>query len=47
MPQMKFFYKDQEIILNPGDSIYFDSSQEHAMMALGNKQLKFLAAILN
>lgn len=45
--QMKFFYKDQEIILNPGDSIYFDSSSEHAMMALGNKQLKFLATILN
>ena len=45
--QMKFFYKDQEVILNPGDSIYFDSGSEHAMMALGNKQLKFLAAILN
>jgi mannose-6-phosphate isomerase-like protein (cupin superfamily) len=44
---MKFFYKDQEVILNPGDSIYFDSGTEHAMMALGNKQLRFLATILN
>jgi len=45
--KMKFFYKNQEIILEPGDSIYFDSGLEHAMIALGNKQLKFLAAIIN
>ena len=44
---MKFFYRDQEFVLNPGDSLYFDSGTEHAMMAMGNKQLKFLAAILN
>ena len=45
--KMKFFYKNQEMILEPGDSIYFDSGLEHAMIALGNKQLKFLAAIIN
>ncbi len=44
---MKFFYKNQEFILNEGDSLYFDSGTEHAMMAMGSKQLKFLAAILN
>lgn len=44
---MKFFYKEQEIILEPGDSIYFDSGSEHAMIALGDKRLKFLAAIFN
>ncbi|MDD2523801.1 MAG: cupin domain-containing protein [Endomicrobiia bacterium] len=43
--QMKLFFKDQEIILNSGDSIYFDSGYEHAMIALGNTQLKFLAVI--
>jgi len=45
--KMKFFYKNQEIILEPGDSIYFDSGLEHAMIALGDKKLKFLAAIIN
>ena len=43
--QMKFFFNDKEIILNPGDSVYFDSGYEHAMLALGNVQLKFLAVI--
>lgn len=43
--QMKFFFQDKEVILNPGDSIYFDSGFEHAMCALGNKPLKFLAVI--
>lgn len=43
--QMKLFFKDNELILNSGDSIYFDSGYEHAMIALGNTQLKFLAVI--
>ena len=33
------------IVLNTGDSIYFDSSQKHAMRALENKPCKFLAFI--
>ena len=35
-----------EIILNEGDSIYFDSGYQHAMKALNNQQAKFLAVII-
>ena len=36
----------KEIILNPGDSLYFDSLQPHGMKALDGKPVKFLAAIM-
>ena len=35
-----------EIILNEGDSIYFDSGYKHAMKALNNEQVRFLAIVL-
>jgi quercetin dioxygenase-like cupin family protein len=35
-----------EIILNEGDSIYFNSGFNHAMKALNNEQVKFLAMVL-
>jgi transcriptional regulator with XRE-family HTH domain len=35
-----------EVILNEGDSIYFDSGYKHAMRALNNQQVKFLAIVL-
>jgi quercetin dioxygenase-like cupin family protein len=35
-----------EIILNEGDSIYFDSGYKHAMKSLNNEQVKFLAVVL-
>jgi transcriptional regulator with XRE-family HTH domain len=35
-----------EIILNEGDSIYFDSGFKHAMKALNKEQVKFLAIVL-
>jgi transcriptional regulator with XRE-family HTH domain len=35
-----------EIILNEGDSIYFDSGCKHAMKALNDEQVRFLAVIL-
>ena len=35
-----------EIILNEGDSIFFDSGYKHAMKALNNKQVRFLAMVL-
>jgi transcriptional regulator with XRE-family HTH domain len=35
-----------EIILNEGDSIYFDSGCKHAMKALNDEEVKFLAIIL-
>lgn len=35
-----------EIILNEGDSIYFDSSKPHGMKALNDKKVRFLAIIM-
>lgn len=35
-----------EIILNEGDSVYFDSGYLHAMKALNNQQARFLAVII-
>jgi transcriptional regulator with XRE-family HTH domain len=34
-----------ELILNQGDSIYFDSTRPHGMKALNGKSVKFLAII--
>ncbi len=35
-----------EIILSEGDSIFFDSGYNHAMKALNNEQVRFLAMVL-
>ena len=35
-----------EITLNEGDSIYFDSSKPHGMKALNEKKVRFLAVIM-
>lgn len=35
-----------ELILNEGDSIYFNSGYKHIMKALNNKQVRFLAIVL-
>jgi len=43
---LKFIIKDHEIVLDEGDSIYFDSGCEHAMVALKNKPARFLAIIM-
>ena len=43
---LKLIIKDHEIILDEGDSIYFDSSCEHAMVARNNKPARFLAIIM-
>jgi mannose-6-phosphate isomerase-like protein (cupin superfamily) len=43
---MKVYIHDNEIILEEGDSIFFDSICEHAMEAIGDKPVKFLAIIL-
>jgi quercetin dioxygenase-like cupin family protein len=43
---LKFYIHDNEVILNKGDSIFFDSSYSHAMEALENKTAKFLAIVL-
>jgi len=36
----------KELILTPGDSIYFDSRQPHGMKALDGEEVQFLAVIL-
>ncbi len=43
---MKVTIDDREIILGPGDSLYFDSSHPHAMRAHGGRAARFLAVIL-
>jgi len=44
--QLLLRINDKNLTLNPGDSLYFDSSNRHGMKALNNKPVKFLAIIL-
>ncbi|MBP2201275.1 transcriptional regulator with XRE-family HTH domain [Methanococcus voltae] len=39
---LKVYINNNEIILNEGDSMFFDSTYEHAMEALEGKKAKFL-----
>jgi transcriptional regulator with XRE-family HTH domain len=43
---LKLIIRDHEFVLEEGDSIYFDSSCDHAMVALNNKPARFLAIIM-
>lgn len=43
--RLKIIIDDHELELNPGDSLYFDSSHPHGMKALDNRVAKFLAII--
>lgn len=43
---LKVYIHDNEIVLNKGDSIYFNSNYEHAMEAMDGKPAKFLAVVL-
>lgn len=43
---MKIVIGGHEIILNEGDSVYYDSSYKHAMKALNNKTVKMLAVVI-
>jgi len=43
---LKLIIKDHEIVLNEGDSIYFDSGCDHAMVALNGRPARFLAIIM-
>ena len=38
--------KGKPLILNEGDSIYFDASQSHCMTAIGGKPAKFICVII-
>ena len=43
---LKIYIHNNEIILNEGDCIFFDSAHRHAMVALNDKPAKFLAVII-
>jgi len=43
---LKIVIGNHELILEEGDSVYYDSSYKHGMKALNNKPAKFLAIIL-
>jgi transcriptional regulator with XRE-family HTH domain len=43
---LKIYIHQNVIILNKGDSVFFDSSYEHAMEALENQPAKFLAIVM-
>ena len=44
--RMQLNIGSKELILEPGDSIYFNSLLPHGMKALDGKTVKFLAIIL-
>ena len=41
--KMELYIAGKTIVLDEGDSIYFDSTKPHGMLAVGNKAVKFLA----
>jgi len=43
---LKIRIHDHEIILNVGDSIFFDSTYRHSMEALNDKPVKILAVVM-
>jgi transcriptional regulator with XRE-family HTH domain len=43
---MKLVINNKELILNEGDSIYFNSKLPHGMKALNGKTVRFLAVIM-
>ena len=44
--QLELTVGKKTLILNVGDSIYFDATQPHGMRALGGQPVKFLAIII-
>lgn len=44
--RLKVIINGYEIILEKGDALYFDSGQDHAMIALDNKPAQFLVVIV-
>ena len=43
--KLQIVYDGREMVLEEGDSLYFDASKPHGMKALGGKSVKFLAII--
>ncbi|MBO7723836.1 MAG: helix-turn-helix transcriptional regulator [Paludibacteraceae bacterium] len=44
--QMQLHIGNSDLVLNEGDSIYFDATQPHGMKALNNQKVRFLAIIV-
>jgi quercetin dioxygenase-like cupin family protein len=44
--RMQFYLAEQLYELEPGDSVYYDSSLPHAMRALGDQPATFLAVVV-
>ena len=44
--QLRTRVDSHEYVLNPGDSIYYDSAHGHGMVAVGGKDCKFLAIVM-
>ena len=40
---MELYIGGKTMVLEEGDSIYFDSTKPHGMLAVGDKPVKFLA----
>lgn len=45
--RLKFRINNSEEILNPGDTVYYDSSNGHGMIAVDGEDAVFLAFVLN
>jgi len=43
---LKVVIHGNEVILNPGDCIFYDSNNAHGMVAIGDKPAKFIAIIM-
>lgn len=43
---LKVKIDEHEMILNEGDSIYYDSAHGHGMVATGGKECKFIAVVM-
>lgn len=44
--RMRFAYEDHVEELEPGDTLYYDSSRGHGMIAVGNEPCVFLAIVI-
>lgn len=43
---MRIVVAGHEVLLQPGDSIYYDSKAPHAMTCAGNEEVQFLAMVI-
>jgi len=44
--KMRFVFENHEEILEPGDSVFYDSGRKHGMIAIEGKPCEFLAVVM-